>query len=373
MTYNNKLSKCVILFTGFNQRAVIAFLRSLAKNNVDCAIVAKSESDTIMLSKYRGSVCCVRRNNNLILSDILSIIEDIKKIKNADEYIIAPSTEGLNRFLLNNRASFGSEIIIPIVDKSLYEIISDKYSFSSLCRNMNFCVPSEYSTIDNTKIPFVAKPKKYLDDNGKTYSPVLIFSKSEEQKFYEDHNSEDFYFQEYVCGDSYYLLYYFLSNGCAIRYSQQNIAQQPQGKSIVAAVSSRVHKEMIADDYESLFHKLGYRGFVMIELRKTDKEYYMIEANPRFWGPSQLFIDAGVDLFSAFLYDYGIIDKLPNFNDFADEARYFWHGGIISAGSQNVIVYSDDFDIGNIDGWILDDVYRRKDTMQIYETEMNVK
>ena len=37
----------------------------------------------------------------------------------------------------------------------------------------------------------------------------------------------------------------------------------------------------------------------------------MIEANPRFWGPSQLFVDAGFNLFESFLFDYNIIETLP--------------------------------------------------------------
>jgi len=339
-------------------------------NKVDYAIIAKSENDTIMLSKYRNKVCAVRQTQELVLSDILLAIEEVKSIKRADQYLIAPSTEGLNRFLLKYRSEFNDEIIVPLVEEPLYEIISDKYSFSELCRRMNLLVPSEYSSIEHAKTPFVAKPKKYFSDNGITYSPVLIYDDEDKKIFCDKHNADDFYYQEYVNGSSYYLLFYFCGNGDVIRYSQKNVAQQPQGKSIVAAVSSSIHKDKIADEYELFFNRLGYRGFVMIELRRMNSEYFMIEANPRFWGPSQLFVDAGVDLFSAFLYDYGVLEKMPVYRNSTDKIRYYWHGGVVSSGSRNIVIYDDDYTVDDFDDWICDDIYRRNDTTLIYESEM---
>ena len=36
----------------------------------------------------------------------------------------------------------------------------------------------------------------------------------------------------------------------------------------------------------------------------------MIEANPRFWGPSQFYHDCGIEFFELFLKDYDIIDSV---------------------------------------------------------------
>ena len=36
----------------------------------------------------------------------------------------------------------------------------------------------------------------------------------------------------------------------------------------------------------------------------------MIEANPRLWGPSQLILDSGMDLFQCFAYDNKLIKKI---------------------------------------------------------------
>ena len=55
--------------------------------------------------------------------------------------------------------------------------------------------------------------------------------------------------------------------------------------------------------------QIGYYGLIMIEVKIQDGEYYMIEANPRLWGPSQLILDAGMDLFHRFALDNGLIEN----------------------------------------------------------------
>ena len=105
--------------------------------------------------------------------------------------------------------------------------------------------------------------------------------------------------------------------------------QQPEGKSIVAAVSSDLHDSTEALKYEKLFKSINFHGLVMVEVRGVDNDFYMIEANPRFWGPSQLFVDAGMNLFEAFLNDYDVLEKI-NLQARKKETKYFWFGGYLS-------------------------------------------
>ena len=53
----------------------------------------------------------------------------------------------------------------------------------------------------------------------------------------------------------------------------------------------------------------------MVEVKHLSNKNYMIEANPRFWGPSQLFVDAGINLFEAFLVDNGLLNKRLTFRE----------------------------------------------------------
>ena len=60
----------IIIFSGFNQRAIIAFIRTLETHDIDYAIIAKSTDDEIFLTKYRNRVFSIRNTNKLDIADI---------------------------------------------------------------------------------------------------------------------------------------------------------------------------------------------------------------------------------------------------------------------------------------------------------------
>lgn len=366
--------KAIVIFSGFNQRAVIAFLRVLSANNVSFGIIAKSVSDTIFLSKYKKNVLYVRKTVSASINDILDGLQITKRKLNADKLIIAPSTEYLNRFILKNRPQFEAiNCFIPLVKESLYKHISDKYSFSRLCEANGIKVPSEYADICDIQLPFVAKPKQYYSKStNATLSPVIIQTKKQKLDFINQYCVEDFYFQAFIEGKSRYLLYYFDNNHSVYKFSQENLIQQADGKSMVAAVSSDFHFSDESTKYERLFKKIKFTGFVMVEEKG---EGYMIEANPRFWGPSQLFVDANSKLFEAFLYDYNFVSNKPPFVvETQKNILYFWFGGIIKNLCEGKDLefhnYNSDLLIEKYPTFISSDIYMREDTYEIFKEEL---
>ncbi len=110
----------------------------------------------------------------------------------------------------------------------------------------------------------------------------------------------------------------------------------------------------------------------MIEVRKRNGIYYMIEANPRMWGPSQLFVDAGFNFFEVFLYDWQLINDFPKLEVVDDRVKYCWSGGLkndlISKKKMSIL----DSKCVSIAEWITfleNDIYCRNDTMGIFEKE----
>ncbi|MEC9209210.1 MAG: hypothetical protein VX762_02160 [Bacteroidota bacterium] len=322
------MKKGILVFSGFNTRAVIAFIRTLEKNNVLFGIIAKSNIDDIFQTDYAKKVVSVRNSIPLDLNDMLNSIEKANINLKCNEYIIAPSTEALNRFILKHIDSFeDKKCIFPTVERKLYEKISDKYSFETLCKDFRIKTPAEYLTIHDISLPFVAKPKQYFSDNHQIYSPIIINSDTEFEKFLCDYNQEDFYYQEYVDGRCIYLLYYFYKNNKIDKFSQENFLQQEEGKSMLVAKSSNYHNSSISNKFEKLFVAISFRGFVMIELKYNNKEFVMIEANPRFWGPSQLFVDANMNLFESFLCDFEILKERKIVHN-EKQVLYFWDDGV---------------------------------------------
>jgi predicted ATP-grasp superfamily ATP-dependent carboligase len=374
------MERGIIVFSGFNQRGVIAFLRtvfSLNKKSKDkkikVGIVALPKGDTIFKTSYKDLVVAAREKMELDLDDIKRVLKEAKVKMRINRCMIAPSTEALNRYLLKHRndlQNLGCEL--PLVEKDLYEKISDKLSFSFLCENNEIEVPP-LVTPSCSSIPFVAKPKSYFSKKGKVFYPVLIKNKGDFRRFKRNYNFDDFFYQKYINGVSFYLLYYFYKNGKIAKFSQENLIQQAGGKSIVAAIPSRFHFEAISEKFENLFLSVKFFGLVMIEIRREGGVDYMIEANPRFWGPSQLFVDAKPNLFESFLYDTGFLDM--DVIDFKTDyqAKYFWNGGIIkSKGDIAFHNYTCKKFLREFSKWMSHEIYLREDTKRIFYDETKV-
>ncbi len=372
---NNWKSKerCVLIFSGFNQRAIVAFIRTLEQNEVPYLIIA-IPGDTITLTSYAQKCICTRKRKELVLDDILECLDVVNDRFGFNEYLIAPSSEALNRFLLMNRGLFEQKrCIIPLVSSTLYNIISDKYSFGQLCKEHGICIPSEVGE-GIISYPIVAKPKKYFSTSGKSFCPEIIFDYEQYKSFFDVNDINDFYFQEYISGESIYLLYYFSKDGSILKYSQKNFIQQPNGKSIIAAIGTDDYDSVESDKYESMFKSIEFYGFVMVEMKRYMGKNYMIEANPRFWGPSQLFVDAGCNFFEKFLQEYLLIKDQAEYK-IEKHAKYFWFGGMMETlvKSQSVVWHECDKEsfLLNMQEWIASDIYKRSDTIAIFLSESN--
>ena len=364
--------KRFLIFSGFNIRAVIAFIRTLEDKRVHYAIIAKSESDDIFQTIYADKVVAIREYISLDLDDMVAVIKSVQSMFEEDRFIIAPSSEALNRFFLDYRETFKElHCELPLVDKSLYEMVSDKYAFGKVCFKSDITVPLHSDKIDDFVLPFVAKPKKYVSENGKIYSPEIIQTIEALEAFKSRKNLKDFYFQEYIEGRSIYLLYYVDKEQNIYKYSQENLMQQENGKSMLLAKSSSFHNHKISLKFEKLLRNIQFRGLIMIELKLQNDKFFMIEANPRFWGPSQLFVDAGCNLFEIFLYDYGVIGKIENCCLTGGDFIYFWDDGISeNFKDRNKVAYYN-YDIEKFQSDLSKlkqiEIFNRKDTENLYQ------
>ena len=363
-----------IVFSGFNQRAVIAILRAFEINGIeDYVIVACGNDDPVFLTAYSDKVRFIRKHRELYNPEIYDIFRKIVSENDGFVNVVVPSTEGLNRFLIDFRAEIEEiGITVPLVNNDLYRRISDKRTFWEICQKNGLAVPQIIEIGYEFKCRYVAKPKTYISPNGERYIPQIILNSEDHKYFLDNYNLSFFDIQEYIDGQSIYLLYYLAAGGQDYAYSQINLVQQPGGKSMIASLPWTTHNEAISRQYLRLIRDMGYTGFIMIELRKNDNGYIMIEANPRMWGPSQLCVDAHVPFIEAFLHDYGIIEMMP-FRKTDDNVAYFWGSGIkddlmkdkscvwLESGRELVEK--------NLELILASDIYDRDDTRNYYLTE----
>jgi predicted ATP-grasp superfamily ATP-dependent carboligase len=371
-------NKAVLILSGHNNRGIIACCRFFRSNNIPFFIVASEGIDRISYTAYKKNIIYKREDKTLNVGDFLSYKKYILERGKYKQILVLPTTEFLNRFLIKEKIKLENEgFIIPLVNKNLYAEISDKYSFGKLCGKNEIVVPKEYEDIDESMIPFVAKPRKYFVD-GKIVNkrPILIKNPEDYRQLRQEKLNTDFYFQQFVGGKSYYLLYYFDKHGNYNVHSQQNLMQQGNGLSITAAVSSNFHSKEISKKFVKVFQDKKYRGIVMIEVKVFKGKIYVIEANPRLWGPSQLILDSGMDLFYLLAEDFGLLNreeiKQPVYKA---GVKYFWSGGIYEDRYQKRNITFHHYDkikfFHDFKDWMKADVYLRNDTYELYKKELN--
>lgn len=369
-------NKKILIFSGGNYRAIVAFCRELCALNVDFFIVARTKEDLLLKTKYKKNVLAIRTKRETDLVDMGNCICQVRARTGFANFVICPSTEFLNLFILEHRTFFEKlNCEIPLVSIEKYKLVSNKYSFSEQCAKRNIKIPRSYSDYNNLDFPFVAKPLENINKDNKSLYPYLIFNEKDLEEFLKNEKLSDFYFQEYVSGKSYYLLYYFSPMGGVYKFSQQNLLQQAQGKSIVLAWPSNIHLESIADKFEIVLRDIGFWGLAMVEIRQCGNEFYFIELNPRLWGPSQLVVDAQSNIFKAFIRDVlgECTISLPC-EKAINDIRYLWLNGIVESLLQrkNLISYikSPKVRLWFIVKIFLHDVYFRSDTFRLFFYEL---
>lgn len=321
--------KSVLIFTGFNTRAVIAFLRTLVARDVHFVLVASSPEDPIFETDYGEGVVITRPDIALDQTVFRSIFNEVTKRHPDHEFLIAPTSEALNRFLLVNPELYeGGAFTLPLAGQETYLCVSDKLPFIELCQEFDLPVPEAVSLASEGSFPIVAKPRYYIGEHTGAYlKPEILESESDVDAFRRNHDEREFIYQAFVDGHSFYLLMYLPRRGNPTVISQENLVQQPGGASILAAEISYIHERIDWQTYAEALRQVGFHGLIMIELRGRDGDYRMIEANPRFWGPSQLFVDAGCNLFEALLADYGLLPSRYARQPKPAKCRYFWDDG----------------------------------------------
>ena len=368
------IQKAFLIFSGYNQRAVVAFCREAVRLKVPFCIIAKSEGDSILKTAYKSRVYAIRSEKLLDKADVDACVERTKAATGFTDFVLLPSSEFLNRFFLDHRIHYTEKhCSIPLVSSDIYARISDKYSFGEMCERYGLATPKEFENTENLSYPFVAKPRLYFSGSKtKTLQPYLIHSKADWNEFIQKEDSEAFYFQEFVEGSCYYLLYCLSSKQPDVYYSQKNLVQQAGGKSMIVAESAHIHTLPIAFSYAEMLKREGFEGLIMIEIKKRGDDFVMIEANPRLWGPSQLFVDAGVPIFEAFISDQGFEIQSSRLSEIKD-VMYFWHGGLAEdQRSGKELAYHDytsDMLDDNLEHLLGCEVYLREDTKEIFYNE----
>jgi hypothetical protein len=325
--------KSFLVLGGANDRAVLAFLRALTMCGERAHIVARTPADRVLRTRYRDDVEVIREDNSLSLSLLTSWFEHIRAMGVDGKLVILPSSEYLNHFLLEHRTAIealGAEV--PLVDNRTYDLLTGKQSSTEFFASKGLRVPRQYSSLAEAQLPMVAKPIRNVGSKGLTLYPMLLRTNRELEAFRTRDDVSDFFLQEFVEGESLYLLFYLARDlKTSFAWSQRNLLQQPQGKSMLLAEADEMHQSPEAARILGILREVGFHGLGMIELIFSNRGPVFIEKTPRPWGPIQFCLDQQQPLLQAFVGDC-LHDDPHRFTGVAGRKRrshYIWLGGLL--------------------------------------------
>lgn len=318
--------------SGYNFRAVLAFCRALRQAGQAPAVIACTGEDPIFRTNFASNVVFTRSSLQLDVADFAAAASAVRAQPGAARCVLAPASEFLVRWALRHRAALAAAgCDLPLPDEATYLRVSDKESFTAFCRERGLPVPVELSS--PPQLPCVAKPRWNVAPDGSSLYPWLLRTPDDLTRFTAEARTGDFFFQEWVEGRSFYLLLHLPKDGVTTRYSQENLAQQPGGKSILLARAARMHVTAEVARWEAALRAAGFHGLVMLELRQRGAEFVLIEANPRLWGPLQLCVDGCPALLQHYIAEH-TGHALPAASAVPERrsANYLWSGGLPSSG-----------------------------------------
>lgn len=362
----------VMSLSGHNHRAVVALCRWAAAAGVPVHLVARHTGDPLYLTDHAARVFVQRRSAALDVDEVATWVHHLCRQQGYQQVVIAPSTEFFNRFLLRHRRAIeAAGGLVPLVDEALYEQVSDKHAFAGLCAAHGIPVPAVFDGLPE-QLPFVAKPRRYLGAARAQVKPYLVFTPAEREQFLQREAVADFFFQEFVEGESLYLLAHIARSGQVVARAQENLMQQAGGGSIILARAHGFHLEPEARPYLDMLMAAGFHGLVMVEVRRCRRtgRAVMIEANPRMWGPQQFMLDQQADPFTPLFADHGVEVAAPPVPGPA-HPYYFWSGGLAGAlPSCTFHNFSADRFVADYPRIAASDLFARDDTRRLHQHEL---
>lgn len=318
-----------MIFSGANERAVIAVCRFLCPLDLPPIIIARSEQDPIWHTDYAHLIRASRQHDQLDLEDLVSCVRQVASVSD-EVLILLPTVESVNRLILANRAEFElAGLNVELVPEAIYSQVSDKAKFIRLITSFGMSAPPEVPNPAAADLPIVAKPfAEFSSIDGAKCYPELIFSAAHLDRFLQTARAEDYFYQRYLAGDSYYYLMHLSADGTHRVAYQQNLLQQANGKSMLAARLCDCPDEALGDRLVAALRSVNYCGFVMVEILYAEGDFYVIEANPRLWGPFDLACRTAVA--SALLENLDAQASIRLSTEIMSRSGYTWLGGLVS-------------------------------------------
>jgi len=359
-----------VIFSGANERAIIAACRHFQHNGSKVSIIGVPGVDKLNFSRFYKLIDVLRTKNELDAVDMLASVTELVALYPYEKLVYLPTTESINRIILNNRNDFSTAgLNISLVSKDIYESVSNKETFLNLAQQFKILLPPILENVRKENLPVVAKPRtEYSLKTGKKLYPELIFTQERLTAFLSLKSTDDYFFQKYLDGKSYYYLIHIPEHDNPFILYQRNLLQQENGKSIIMAERCACPDRAFEEKIVSALRSVSFFGLIMIEIMQINNNSYLIEANPRLWGPFELAIKSGL------LPEFILRTTSVRTVDTNSNAKYLWLNGYIATLARGEIPRSylnkRESLLKILPFFLCSDIYLKKDTIALFFYEL---
>ena len=291
-------------------RRTLAAARALGKEGVKVTCGEETSANLTFLSRYcntRFKYPSPRKKTEAFVADLVAYLA-----QNPHECLLPMEQDTLD-IILNNRAEFEAVTRLPFVDNATYRVFRDKAKTIKLAEKLGIphprtIMPQDASNlveeVKHLKFPVVIKPRGNWASRGVQVAQDLA---ELEKVFAEVHAEFPFpLIQEKIPpGEQYHVCCLMDENARLTAVcTQYELRHHPHFEGMGAStVQISVDRPDLVDLTVQLLQANNWYGVansdIMIDPR--DGTPMLMEINPRFWGPLQSSIHAGVN-FPHLLY-----------------------------------------------------------------------
>lgn len=274
-------------------RITAACARSLKTAGIPFVILDRRFPSPWLATRYRRGVRHYHKSRTLR--------EELDCMSRQDSFALFPIGEQEARLSFEIAEKNRKDTTSSARELTAYEKLGDKGSCKERAHAAGLTNPRSWSLQHPPAVPCFLKSGKEIDQDGqKTPRPRFI---EDPQSTPLPKDCDNFFLQERIQGVSIYVCGFFYQDELLFSFVQKNLRQASGGGSILKAKPEHVSPpKSVFTGLEKLLREAGWIGPFMAEFIKTKKDWYLIEINPRLWGPVQLAEDNGYPFSVATYY-----------------------------------------------------------------------
>ncbi|PHM26221.1 ATP-grasp domain-containing protein [Xenorhabdus budapestensis] len=318
-----------IAVTDAEYKHSLGIVRALGKLGISPYVITFNRFSLCGMSKYS--------NNEIILNDNYTFEELVEKLKIFKiELLILVGTNSFKKIVPRKDELKKNKIEIITVDNDIITITFDKSSTYTLAEKLLVPIPKTiypkcFDELDILKneinYPCVIKGLYEVGGNIVDYvyneAELLIKYKNLCNRYNIKESDGLPMLQEYITGAGCAFFAVYDNGQCGLTFQHKRIREYPASGG--ASVCAESFKNDLVEKYgRILLDHLEWHGVAMVEFKLNDSGIpILMEINPKFWGSTDLALEANVN-FPKALIDIYLRKKISYDNNYKYPLKYHW-------------------------------------------------